>query len=143
MEWYSHSTIAPFRSEEIPLNPKTYGTLTTEIVFKKNKSVFKDWKENTDKILKACAEHDFECWKIPNMPKFRDDDELKRVKDIIAKNIEILKIIHIYYASENNFPYAGALSIQAFLSAFKITDANTTKEFKGMIETNIKSAFRI
>ena len=51
VDWFSHKTIAPYRSEELPVNPKTYGTLTQEVVFKKNKSVFKDWKENTEKIL--------------------------------------------------------------------------------------------
>ena len=74
-KYYSHVTIAPFRSEEIPVNIKTYGSVTTEHVFKKNNSVFRDWKENTDKILNACAEHDFTYWKIPKMPKFKNDPE--------------------------------------------------------------------
>ena len=50
------------------------------------------------------------------MPKFKaEPDELIRVKDIISKNIEILKILHIYYASENVFPYAGLSNLNSFL----------------------------
>ena len=74
--------------------------------------MFKDWKENTDKILSSCCEHDFANWKIPNMPKFKaEPEELEMVKDLISKHIDILKIIHISYASENTFPYAAAFNI--------------------------------
>lgn len=139
--YFSHATIAPYRSEDIPVHVKTYGTLSTEIVFKKNKSVFKDWKDNTDKILGACLDHDTANWKIPKMPKFKTDlEELDLVKDIIKTNIELLKIIHIYYASENAFPYASNLAIQNFVAQFKITDG-MPKDFKGQVETNMKSAF--
>lgn len=112
--YYSHATIAPYRSEDIPVHVKTYGSLSTELVFKKNISVFKDWKENTGKILDSCCEHDFANWKIPNMPKFKGPDsaeELGYIKDMLRKNIEELEMIHLYYASESTFPFATSFNI--------------------------------
>jgi len=121
VEYYSHSTIAPFRSEDIPVHVKTYGTLTKEVSFKKNKSVFKDWKENTGSILNACCEHDFKNWKVRNIPRFKPGteaggpEEYAKVEELIQKNFEALKIIHITLASENSFPYASTFNINQFL----------------------------
>ena len=42
-QFFSHSTVAPFRTENIPIFVKTFGSKTNEIVFKKNNSVFKNW----------------------------------------------------------------------------------------------------
>jgi len=83
------------------------GTVTTVDVFKKNKSVFKDWKENTEKTLAACVEHDMKLWKIPNMPRFiKEPEEYADVVKLMEQYIEVLMIVHIYYASEGAFPHA-------------------------------------
>ena len=112
VEYFSHQTIAPFRSDEIPINVKQMGNLTKENTFKKPKSVFKDWKQNTTKTLASCAEHDLKHWKIPNMPMFKSNpEEYDQVKQLIEQYIEHLMIVHIHYASEGNFPYAAAFNV--------------------------------
>jgi hypothetical protein len=38
-------------------------------MFKKDASVFKDWKEDTVYSLKRCFEHDMKYWKVPRFVK--------------------------------------------------------------------------
>jgi NLR family CARD domain-containing protein 3 len=38
-------------------------------VFKKDTSVFKDWKEDTAEIMTKCSEHDQQHWKVPRFVK--------------------------------------------------------------------------
>jgi hypothetical protein len=95
--------ITHYRTEEIPIIEKTYSSLSTEIVFKKNQSVFKDWKEDTDTKLKAVVEHDFALYKLTKFVK--DEQDREKVENLIKKNLETLKIIHLYYASRSSFPY--------------------------------------
>ena len=69
--------------------------------------MFKDWKENTEKTLAASVEHDMKLWKIPNMPRFiKEPEEYEQVVKLMEQYIEVLMIVHIYYASEGSFPYA-------------------------------------
>ncbi len=43
--------MAPYRDEDIPINVKAYGTKRIVYVFKKNNSVFRDWKEDNQERL--------------------------------------------------------------------------------------------
>lgn len=42
-------------------------------VFKKETSVFKDWKEDTTLSLKKMIDNDIQCWKVPRFVKSLDD----------------------------------------------------------------------
>ena len=68
-EYYVHSHTAPFRTDDIPVKVKEYGTIKVENIFSKAKSVFKDWKEDTPERLAQCAEHDFALWKLEKFVK--------------------------------------------------------------------------
>lgn len=50
-QYYVHSHTAPFRTDDIPVKVKEYGTIKVENVFSKAKSVFKDWKEDNPERL--------------------------------------------------------------------------------------------
>jgi len=123
VEYYSHATIAPFRTEDVPGFIKTYGSITKEVVFKKNKSVFKDWKEDTETTLKKSCEHDFSCWKLSKFMQ-KDPEDIEKVEELIAKHLPMLKTLHIYTASKSNFPYVDVPGFKAFIDSFPIIDAN-------------------
>ena len=74
-EYFSHAIISPYRTEDIPIAEKTYSTLSSEVTFKKNQSVFKDWKEDTDTKLKGCCDHDFELWKLDKFAAASDEQD--------------------------------------------------------------------
>ena len=74
-EYFSHAIISPYRTEDIPIAEKTYSTLSSEVTFKKNQSVFKDWKEDTDTKLKGCCDHDFELWKLDKFAATSDEQD--------------------------------------------------------------------
>ena len=51
------------------------------VKFRKEKSVFEPWREDTEETLRKCAQSDFAHWKVPNFCK--DPDELARVQEVI------------------------------------------------------------
>jgi len=77
-EFFTHTCIVPYRTEEIPPKVKTFVTKTFERKFSKNNSVFKDWKEDTEARLDQCAEHDFAHWKVPKFVK--EPEQLLKVQ---------------------------------------------------------------
>ena len=72
VQYFTHTLIAPYRSEEIPTVVKTYGSIKKVAEFKKQNSVFKDWKENNPIRLGLSSVHDFGFWKLD---KFVKDSE--------------------------------------------------------------------
>ena len=133
--------IAPYRTEDIPIAEKTYSTLSSEVTFKKNQSVFKDWKEDTDTKLKGCCDHDFELWKCNKGDQYGkgfDQQDLDKLTTMIRdKYIEPLKIIHLYYASRSNFPYIGNMEFK-FISDFKLSHEGFDVKFISA-STNMKT----
>ncbi len=47
----------------------------TTRLFKKESSVFKEWKEDTEDTIAKCAEHDQKYWKVPRFVK--DPNEVR------------------------------------------------------------------
>ena len=50
-EYYSYALIAPYREEDIPIQVKASKTKIVERKFKKEMSVFKDWREDSPYLL--------------------------------------------------------------------------------------------
>jgi hypothetical protein len=50
-EVFAHTLLAPYREEEIPIQVKQSKTKTIERRFKKDASVFKEWREDTPYLL--------------------------------------------------------------------------------------------
>jgi hypothetical protein len=91
--------------------------------FKKETSVFKDWKEDNNYILQRSAELDKKEWKAPRFIK--DFEEIDRCWDIIWQNFVRLKDIFITMASRSNFPSVSNLDFTTFCDQCKLIDGKT------------------
>ena len=60
-------------------------------------SVFKDYKFDTEELLKKCFEFDWEHSKIPKLVK--DDSERLKVKNFLWENYRVIKEAYKYYSS--------------------------------------------
>jgi hypothetical protein len=121
-EHFSHALIAPYREEDIPIQVKTSKTKIVERKFKKEMSVFKDWREDSPYILQKSAEIDKREWKAPRFIK--DPDEIEKCWDVIWKYFAKLKDIFITMASRSNFPSVTILDFTSFCDVCKIMDKN-------------------
>lgn len=64
------------REDEIPLFEKANKSKVQQRVFKKDASVFRDWKEDTTKTLENMFLDDIRFWKISRFIK--DDNDRER-----------------------------------------------------------------
>ncbi len=98
-------------------------TKTVERRFKKDTSVFRDWKEDNNYVLTKSAELDKKEWKAPRF--IRDVEEIDRCWDVIWQNFTKLKDIFINLASKSNFPSVTNLDFTTFCDQCKLIDAKT------------------
>lgn len=56
-------------------------TIIKERVFDKEKSVFRDWREDTPDDLVECMRHDFKHWKLEKFVK--DPDDQRDIKNVV------------------------------------------------------------
>ena len=97
-----HRCLVPAREEEIPLLYKPYIARSCERVFKKETSVFKDWKEDEPKMLERAFNRDVECWKVERFIK--DGLARKDVEDALLEYFPALKSIFLALASRSGYP---------------------------------------
>lgn len=135
-EYFSHLTQTPFRTEEIPAFVKQGKSHQKVRTFKKQNSVFKDWKEDDDKRIDAAFEHDTSHWKVPRFVK--DPDEQKHVLFLIKKHFVTLKSIYIYYCSKSNFPYINFEEFRTFITDFSVLEKPLTNQ---ILDNNFISAY--
>ena len=81
-------------------------------VFKKDTSVFKDWKEDTPILLNKAMELDQKEWKAARFIK--DPAEVESCWRVIKQNFSKLKDVFITLAARSNFPYVGLLDFGIF-----------------------------
>ena len=74
-------------------------------MFKKETSVFKDWKEDTPQLLEKCKEHDKALWKTPRFVK--DPAEQERCWEVVSDNFQRLKDLFLTLACRSIYPYIG------------------------------------
>lgn len=84
---------------------KQYNTKTTEIVFDKSDSVFKEWKEDTETSLEKSVTHDMERWKLAKFCKPATEAEQMATIEVVKKHMDKIKMVHVFYASKSNYPY--------------------------------------
>ena len=120
--------LTQYRTEDIPFHEKKRKTTVNQKFFIKKNSVFKDWKEDQQKTLEECLDHDVRHWRVGKFIK--DIFEQDKVQDIVHDNYELLKTLEIYYASKCDFPYINDLGFDEFLNDFKLMDGNLTKAKK-------------
>ena len=68
-----HKLIAPSREEDIPICVKSSKFKVNKREFKKDTSVFKDWKEDNYASLVKAGECDQKYWKVPRFVKDSQD----------------------------------------------------------------------
>lgn len=67
-----HQMQTQYRTSDIPGFVKQGKSRQLVRSFKKATSVFKDWKEDDDKKIEQCLDHDFPLWKVPRFVKDAD-----------------------------------------------------------------------
>lgn len=125
-EYFAHSTITPYRTEDLPGFVKQSRSQKVERTFNKNNSVFKEWKQDTAQRLDDCLEHDVALWKVHKFVK--DKEELQKCTALIKKDFATFKMIYTYYATLAAYPYINAECMLRFVKDFKLMDKNLTQE---------------
>ena len=90
------------------------------VKFRKERSVFEPWKEDTAEILQKCAQSDFLHWKVPTLCK--DEGELGKVEDVILKHYSTLK--HLFYSliSCEEYPHIKWMNYTKFCDSAKLLE---------------------
>jgi len=79
------------------------GAEDEEVVFMKDRSVFKDFRDDTKPFLRKCFEQDIEFSKIIRTVK-NDIEQYEDIKDILFKHYMKLNNIFLYYQGVSSFP---------------------------------------
>lgn len=82
------------------------GTGDEEVVFIKDRSVFKDYKDDNKVFLRKCFDQDIAYSKILRTVKGAED-ELEDIKEILFKNFVKLNNIFLYYIGISTYPTIG------------------------------------
>lgn len=91
-------------------------------VFKKEHSVFRDWKEDTNSTLDQCFEYDRAHWKLSRFIK--DAGEQEKVEKVLRKHYKKLKRIFISEASRSRFPNIVGLAYGDYCNQCQVCDEN-------------------
>ena len=83
LQFFTHKFVVPKREEEIPNYTKDIRTAIVERAFDKDKSVFKDFKVDTEESLTSGIEHDLELWHADKFIK--DEDDLAATANVMRK----------------------------------------------------------
>jgi hypothetical protein len=94
--------LARHREEDIWEFKKKTNTVWVQRSFDAKNSVFKTWKADSPKTTQQCLEHDYHYWKVH---KFcRDKSMVERLKDIVRKNFQLLKCVHLKECALSDYP---------------------------------------
>ena len=74
-----------------------------EVVFLKDRSIFKDYKDDTKAHLKKCFDQDIAYGKIQRAVK-GDEESLSLIKEILYANYIKLNNIFLYYIGYSSYP---------------------------------------
>ena len=74
----------------------------TSKLFCKERSVFRNWKEDTNTTIQECLRHDFTYWKVPKFTK--DKNEIAALENIIRRYFSQLKEIFLQIVAKGGEP---------------------------------------
>ena len=97
-------------------------------------SVFKDWKEDTKKIIGESLNHDLRYWKIKRLAG--TFDMYSRVEVIIRQNFLMLKEIFVSACARMGGPDLTRKCFQRFIEYAGILDNNL---IQGIVDTLFKA----
>ncbi|TNV87178.1 hypothetical protein FGO68_gene2179 [Halteria grandinella] len=116
-----HKILAHVRTEDIPIVIRPNRKKETfERKFRKETSVFRDWKEDTQEMLDKISGIEMWQWKAPRFIK--DKDEVQFCWDVIVKHMPKLKDIFTHLACNSSYPAIGQLDFSNFCEVCKIID---------------------
>jgi hypothetical protein len=116
--------IMPLRELEISLTGEM--SHITQPIFDKNKSVFRNFLEDSETVLKAAFESDLKCMKINRI--VREYHELDQVVDILRKNYPKIKSIFFELIIGKNYPYIDKEGFIGFCNTCEILDSYSNLE---------------
>lgn len=98
-------------------------------------SVFKDWIEDSEKVVEKCIDHDVNVWKVQKFVK--DGIEQDRVRDLLKEHYITLKALYAWYSAKSNYPSISNPEFMLFVNDFKIQGGKVTQQ---ILENNFISA---
>ena len=117
---FVNKCIIPLREEDVPIHEKVNRFKVQQRVFKKENSVFKEWKEDTQNMVDTMYQDDIKWWKIGRFIK--DEDDRLRVEKLIWKNFAKIKKIFTSLISQSSYPNIGQIDFGNFCEVCKIMD---------------------
>lgn len=121
-EHFAHKLLSPFREEDIPILTKASKFKSVERKFKKENSVFRDWREDANWVIAKCCELDSKEWKASRFIK--DPAEVDKCWKVIEKNFVKLKDMFITLACKSNFPTVTLMDFSIFSEICKFLDSH-------------------
>ena len=100
-----------------------------EAVFMKDRSVFKEYREDSQNFLRKCFEEDFWFGKIPRVIKKGNDHEkeIADIKELLFQNyVQIINIFD-YYGGTSSYPCIGMMDFTEFARTCKFLDNEYVK----------------
>ena len=82
-------------------------------MFKKEISVFAQWKIDTEQTRDKCLDHDAYYWKLDKLIKSFDDRAATEA--VLSENFLFLKDIYIELAAETAFPHVSQIGFANFI----------------------------
>ena len=89
-------------------------------MFKKDASVFRDWKEDTQKSLENMFLDDIRFWKIARFIK--DDNDRERTIQVVGKHFAKIKKIFTSLICQSAFPNITWIDFGSFCEKSKMND---------------------
>ena len=87
----------------------------------KDRSVFKDFRDDSTAYIKKCLEQDLEYGKIGRLFK-KDEDQFEQVKDVLYNHFERLNNIFLAYAGASSWPTISMNDFTSFANQCKLLD---------------------
>jgi len=130
------------RSEDIPFFKKSLiRAKVVTVGFNTHNSIWKDWKEPTEKGYAKIMEYDEENWKLRRFEK--NEGEVEAITQLFKDNIMALFNVYIELAASSNFPEIKWLTFTEYFGQYQgwdekkemvlIDEGTIDRIFKGVI----------
>lgn len=120
-----HRCIIQAREETIPPFVKEGKSHIAQRTFKKETSVFKDWRDDREHTFDTCFKYDVAHWKVHRLIKNVED--YTACEEILRENFARLKKIFIVQASRSGFPTINWINSADFIRDCNCLDGNVVQ----------------
>lgn len=119
-----HQALLDVRDEPLP-DLDDFGGMPQERqkVFKREQSVFADFKVDTEKVIASCFENDRSYWKIQRLSKNTED--MRVTMQLLQQNYKLFKDIFVsVIAKSQKYPCMSMIDFAQFFQAAGLLDQN-------------------